>query len=65
MERAHPHLFRKTFATWWVRQGGDETRLKTLGGRANSEMLRIYVLPGKLPDLLDAHKQFGPVDGML
>ena len=66
VERAHPHLFRKTFATWWIRRGGDETRLKTLAGWSDSsEVLRVYVLLGKLPDLLKAHGQFGPVDGML
>lgn len=64
VKRAHPHLFRKTFATWWTRNGGDRDRLMKLGGWADEEILEVYVLLDGL-DLMEAHRQFGPVDNML
>ena len=63
--RIHPHLFRKTFATWWVRYGGDEQRLMALGGWASPEMLQVYVQVGSITDLIEAHRRFGLVDNML
>lgn len=60
--RVHPHAFRKTFATWWMRNGGDEQRLMALGGWNGPEMLRIYVQMGNLDDLLDGHADYSPVD---
>lgn len=51
LDRVHPHLLRKTFATQWVGNGGDETRLKKLAGWRFLEMLDIYVLLGKREDL--------------
>lgn len=65
VERAHPHLFRKTFATHWTRNGGDRERLMTLGGWTDSDVLDIYILLGSIPDLIDGHRQYGPVDRML
>jgi site-specific recombinase XerD len=61
----HPHLFRKTFATWWIRSGGDTQRLKKLGGWKTDEMLEVYVLLAARRDLEEAHQQFGPVDCLL
>lgn len=61
----HPHLFRKLFATAWMRNGGDETRLMNLGGWASPEMLKIYVQLSEQEDLAAAHAMFGPVDHML
>jgi site-specific recombinase XerD len=65
LERVHPHLFRKTFATWWIRNGGDLDRLKTLGGWKTDEALQVYILLGKYEDLKEAHQEFGPVDNLL
>ena len=60
--RVHPHVFRKIFATWWIKNGGDEQRLMALGGWNGPEMLRIYVQLGNLEDLLDGHADYSPVD---
>jgi integrase/recombinase XerC len=65
IDRAHPQLFRKTFATHWTRNGGDQDRLMDLGGWNDPSTLRIYVLLGSIPDLVEGHQQFGPVDNML
>lgn len=63
--RVHPHLFRKTFATWWMRFGGNEQQLMDLAGWESEEMLRLYVQAGSLEDLLTAHRRSGPVDNLL
>jgi integrase/recombinase XerD len=65
LDRVHPHLFRKTFATWWIRNGGDIDRLKKLGGWKTDEALQVYILLGKYEDLKEAHQEFGPVDNLL
>lgn len=40
----HPHLFRHTFATWFLIEGGIESKgaLKALGGWSKDEMLEHY-----------------------
>lgn len=65
LDRVHPHLFRKTFATWWIRNGGDIDRLKTLGGWKTNESLQAYILLGRYEDLKQGHQEFGPVDNLL
>ena len=57
-ERVHPHVFRKIFATRWIRKGGDEQRLMSLGGWRGAEMLRIYVQLGDIDALLDGHAAY-------
>jgi len=59
--KCHPHAFRKIFATWWIRNGGDEQRLMKLGGWSGPEMLRIYVQLGNLDALRDGHADYSPV----
>ena len=63
--RVHPHVFRKIFATWWIKRGGDEQRLMALGGWNGPEMLRIYVQLGNLDDLLEGHEAYSPVGNLL
>jgi site-specific recombinase XerD len=65
LDRVHPHLFRKTFATTWIRNGGDRDRLMTLGGWKTDESLQVYILLGSYADLKEAHQKFGPVDNLL
>jgi integrase/recombinase XerC len=64
-DRVHLHLFRKSFATWWIRSGGDTSRLKKLGGWATNETLDVYILLASRRDLGEAHKHFSPVDNIL
>lgn len=63
--RVHPHLFRKTFATEWVKAGGSEQYLMKLGGWSSPDMLQIYVNSGNLPDLLEAHREKSPVSNLI
>ncbi len=59
--RVHPHIFRKTFATNWLDNGGDPERLRVLAGWSSLEMLKIYA--GSSPDkLMEAHRRAGPAD---
>lgn len=60
--RAHPHAFRKFFATSWIRNGGDEGRLMLAGGWASKEALEPYIDLARLQDIRQAHSQYGPVD---
>lgn len=61
VERVHPHLFRKTFATCWLDNGGDVERLRVIAGWRSWEMLPVYVRSA-LQQLSRAHQQAGPVD---
>ena len=63
--RVHPHAFRKLFATFWTKNGGDSVRLMRVGGWLTDAMLWRYVLLAKRKELAEAHRQYGPVDGML
>ena len=62
--KVHPHAFRKVFATWWIKNGGDEQRLMALGGWSGPEMLRIYVRLGNLDALRAGHADYSPVDNL-
>ncbi len=65
-DRVHPHLFRKTFATHWLDNGGDPERLRVLMGWSTetlSQMLEIYVASQK-DHLVEAHRRAGPVDNL-
>lgn len=65
-ERVHPHIFRKSFATQWLDNGGDAERLRVLMGwspETLSQMMAIYVA-SKRDHLEAAHRKAGPVDNM-
>jgi len=67
LKRVHPHLFRKTFATHWLDNGGDPERLRVLAGWSPATlalMLAIYVGSAR-QKLEKAHTQAGPVDRLL
>lgn len=62
--RVHPHLFRKTFSTRWLDNGGDIERLRVLNGwsaETAAAMLTIYI-ESQVEDLKRAHIKAGPVD---
>lgn len=58
--RIYTHLLRHTFATYYVKQGGDAHTLTRLLGHKSIKTAQIYVnLVSK--DLEEAHKKFSPV----
>jgi integrase len=57
--RAHPHMFRKFFATQWLRARGDEERLMLVGGWATKEALEHYLDLARLGDVEAAHRAYG------
>ena len=63
-DRVHPHLFRKTFATGWLDNGGDAERLRVLAGWSSYEMLGVYVESSRRR-LEEAHRRAGLVDRLL
>ncbi len=62
--RVHPHLFRKSFATHWLDNGGDVERLRVLAGWRSLEMLSAYVCSA-VRQLEQAHRRAAPVDCLL
>jgi integrase/recombinase XerD len=61
--RTHPHIFRKSFATTFLDNGGDTERLRVLAGWSSMEMVKIYA-DSSLRRLQEVHRRAGPVDQM-
>ena len=59
--RVTPHALRRTFATLSRRSGMDLMELQALMGHASLDMTRRYIEMLD-EDLLDAHRQHGPID---
>ncbi len=59
-DRIHPHIFRKMFATLWIKNGGDEGRLMKIGGWSDRSLLEIYVKLSERRDLQRAHGEYAP-----
>jgi integrase/recombinase XerC len=62
--RVHPHLLRHTFATMWLRNGGDSLMLQRLLGHTTLTMTNRYCQAVGCYDAIEAHKRFSPVDGL-
>lgn len=58
-----PHILRRTFATLSLRSGMNPLHLQGLLGHSSLEMTRRYVSMVD-NDLLEAHKEYGPVDNL-
>lgn len=61
----HPHLLRHTFATMWLKNGGESLMLQRLLGHTTLMMTNKYCQAVGCYDAVEAHKKFSPVDGLV
>jgi integrase/recombinase XerC len=60
----HPHLLRHTFATLWLKNGGDSLMLQRLLGHTTLMMTNRYCQAVGCEDAIEAHKRFSPMDNI-
>ena len=60
----HPHLLRHTFATMWLKNGGDSLMLQRLLGHATLTMTNRYCQAVGSYDAVESPKLYSPVDRM-
>jgi len=60
----HPHLLRHTFATLWLKNGGDSLMLQRLLGHTTLMMTNRYCQVVGCYDAVESHKQYSPVDNI-
>ena len=58
----HPHLLRHTFATMWLKNGGESLMLQRLLGHTTLMMTNRYCQAVGCFDAVEAHKIYSPVD---
>jgi integrase/recombinase XerC len=63
--RVHPHLLRHTFATMWLRNGGDSLMLQRLLGHTTLMMTNRYCQAVGCYDAIEAHRIYSPVDTLV
>ena len=62
--KVHPHLLRHTFATMWLKNGGDSLMLQRLLGHTTLMMTNRYCQAVGCYDAVEAHKRHSPVDNI-
>ncbi len=60
--QVHPHLLRHTFATLWLKNGGDSLMLQRLLGHTTLMMTNRYCQAVGCYDAIESHKKYSPVD---
>lgn len=60
--RVHPHLLRHTFATLWLKNGGDSLMLQRLLGYTTLMMTNRYCPAVGCYDAIESHKKYSPED---
>ncbi|MFC1962919.1 tyrosine-type recombinase/integrase, partial [Chloroflexota bacterium] len=60
----HPHLLRHTFATLWLKNGGDSLMLQRLLGHTTLMMTNRYCQAVGCYDALESHKRYSPIDNL-
>jgi site-specific recombinase XerD len=58
----HPHLLRHTFATLWLKNGGDSLMLQRLLGHTTLMMTNRYCQAVGCYDAVESHKKYSPID---
>ena len=61
--RVSPHTLRHTFATQYVKNGGDAFSLQKILGHSTLDMVRVYVGLADT-DVVQLHRKFSPMDRM-
>ncbi len=62
--RVHPHLLRHTFATMWLKNGGDSLMLQRLLGHTTLMMTNRYCQAVGCYDAVESHRKYSPVDNL-
>lgn len=60
----HPHLLRHTFATMWLKNGGESLMLQRLLGHTTLMMTNRYCQAVGCYDAIESHKKYSPVDNI-
>ena len=60
----HAHLLRHTFATLWLKNGGDSLMLQRLLRHTTLMMTNRYCQAVGCYDAIESHKRYSPVDNM-
>jgi len=61
IKRLHAHLLRHTFATYYLRNGGDLLSLQKILGHTSLEMVKVYSHLAEA-DVKAKHRQYSPMD---
>ncbi len=61
----HPHLLRHTFATMWLKNGGESLMLQRLLGHTTLMMTNRYCQAVGCYDAVESHKKYSPVDRLV